>query len=202
MIILGLVGGVASGKSSVALDFQKLGGCVLDGDRLGHEALSLDDVKQALVERWGDRILSDNGELKRSAIAEIVFAESAEAKEELAFLESVTHPQIESRLIERLEQLRQMERFPLVVLDAAIMFKAGWNEICDQIVFVDAPRELRLKRAKLRGLTEEQFNAREAAQLSVDDKKKRSNIVIDNSGPPQNTFSQVEEVWHSLLQTA
>ena len=202
MIILGLVGGVASGKSSVALDFQKLGGCILDGDRLGHEALNLDEVNKALVERWGDRILADTGELNRSAIAEIVFGESSEAKDALTFLESVTHPQIERRLNERLEQLRQMDRFPLVVLDAAIMFKAGWNSMCDQIVFVDAPRELRLKRAKLRGLTEEQFNARESAQLSVDEKKKRANIVIDNSGPPQNTFSQVEEVWHSLLQTA
>lgn len=202
MIILGLVGGVASGKSSVALDFQKLGGCVLDGDRLGHEALNLPEVRDALVERWGDRILSDDGELNRSAIAEIVFAESTEAQDALTFLESVTHPQIERRLKERLEQLRQMDRFPLVVLDAAIMFKAGWDSMCDQIVFVDAPRELRLKRAMLRGLTEEQFNAREAAQLSVDEKKKRANIVIDNSGPPQNTFSQVEEVWHSLLQTA
>lgn len=202
MIILGLVGGVASGKSSVALDFQKLGGCILDGDRLGHEALNLDEVNKALVERWGDRILADTGELNRSAIAEIVFGESSEAKDALTFLESVTHPQIERRLNERLEQLRQMDRFPLVVLDAAIMFKAGWNSMCDQIVFVDAPRELRLKRAKLRGLTEEQFDARESAQLSVDEKKKRANIVIDNSGPPQNTFSQVEEVWHSLLQTA
>ena len=82
------------------------------------------------------------------------------------------------------------------------MLKAGWDALCDRIAFVDAPVELRQKRALLRGLSLEQFRAREAAQLPVAAKKKKAHILIDNSGPPQNTFRQVEEVWHSLLQIA
>lgn len=203
MVTIGLVGGIASGKSLVAADFQKLGACVLDGDRVGHEVLLCGDVVQRLVERWGNGIVLDGGGLDRSAIAKIVFQEDEKsADEELAFLESITHPEIEKRLRERISQIKSVGRFPVTVLDAAVMFKAGWDAMCDRIVFVDAPEELREKRAMLRGLESSQFAAREEAQMSVEEKKKRADIVIDNSGPPQKTFKQVEEVWQSLLQMA
>ena len=203
MITIGLVGGVASGKSIVALDFQKLGACVLNGDQVGHEVLGLDSVAKKLVERWGERVSQEQGQLDRSAIAKIVFGNNAgSAKRELEFLESVTHPEIERRLTERLVQLKQLGRFQVAVLDAAVMLKAGWDSMCDQIVFVDAPLELRERRALLRGLNKEQFAAREAAQMTVEDKKKRADIIIDNSGPPQKTFKHVEKVWQSLLQIA
>ena len=202
MITLGLVGGVASGKSLIALDFKKLGACIIDGDLLGHEVLSLGHVGGTLIKRWGETVVGDNGQLNRSAIAGIVFGASDKAAKELEFLESVTHPEIEKRIAERIAQLRTLERFPVVVLDAAVMLKAGWDSMCDQIVFVDAPRELRVKRAILRGLDEDQFHFREASQLSVEEKRKRADIVIDNSGPPQKTFNQVEEVWYSLRQIA
>ena len=202
MIVVGLVGGVASGKSSVALDFRKLGACILDGDRIGHEVLGLTEVKDRLIERWGDVILTDDGQIDRRKVAAIVFGDAADAQTNLNFLESITHPKIKQRLVDRLEQLRQSARFPLVVLDAAVMFKSGWDSLCSKIIFVDAPRELRIKRAQLRGLSVEQFEAREKAQMSTEKKKKRSDIVIDNSGRPQTTFNQVEEVWQSLLQIA
>lgn len=203
MVTIGLVGGVASGKSLVAADFQKLGACVLDGDRVGHEVLLFDDVVKQLTARWGDRVLSEDGKLDRSSIAKIVFqGDPKSAEQELAFLESITHPEIEKQLRERISQVKSVGRFPVTVLDAAVMFKAGWDAMCDRIVFVDAPQELREKRAMLRGLESSQFAARDKAQMSVEEKKKRADIIIDNSGPPQKTFKQVQEVWQSLLQMA
>ncbi len=200
MITIGLVGGVASGKSVVACDFQKLGAGILNGDRIGHEVLNLPSVRDQLIDRWGDKVLDDET-LDRSAIAEIVFdSANPAAQSELDFLESVTHPEIERILSERLNKMSEISRFPIAVIDASVMMKAGWDSLCDRIVFVEAPVELRRKRAQLRGLESEQFDAREASQFSVAEKKQRADIIIDNSGPPQSTFQQVEEVWQSLLQ--
>jgi dephospho-CoA kinase len=83
-------------------------------------------------------------------------------------------------------------------LDAAVMFKAGWHRDCDHILFVDAPRETRLARARQRGWTEEQFAAREAAQLSLEAKKAFADTIIDNSGALSHTIQQVDGFWRSL----
>lgn len=202
MITVGLIGGVASGKSLVAECFRDLGACVMDVDRFGHDVLTAEDVIDELAGRWGDRVTTVDGKLDRSAIAGIVFGEAKSAKQELAFLESVTHPRIAGRIQGQLELLQQRGRHRVAILDAAVLLKAGWDQFCQRILFVDAPRELRLRRAVLRGLSEDQFLAREANQISVETKRQRADLVIDNSGPPQKTRQQVEEVWHSLAEIA
>jgi len=202
MITIGLVGGVACGKSLVAQNFQTLGACVFDGDLVGHEVLALTQVQLALVERWGDRILSEQRELDRSAIAEIVFAGTPDSNAELSFLESIMHPQIGRQLAERIAQMKRLGRHPVAVLDAAVMMKAGWDSLCDRILLIDVPPELRRTRAMQRGLSQAQFAAREAAQTPIEAKRERADIIIDNSGTPQKTFQQVEQVWHSLQQIA
>lgn len=200
MITIGLVGGVACGKSLVASHFQKLGACVLNGDRIGHEVLQRPEIEKALLKRWGSRVSSQDGHLDRKAISTIVFGAAKSAEAELKFLESLTHPEIGRTLKERIVQLKELGRVPVIVVDAAVMLKAGWNKLCDQIVLVDAPIELREKRAVTRGLTVEQFRARELAQLPIEEKRKVADIVIDNSGPPSKTYQQIEQVWHSLQQ--
>ena len=209
MITIGLIGGIASGKSAVARDFQELGAFVIDADQVGHAVLDLPHVTEQLVARWGTGILRENGEMNRSAIAAIVFPtakdlddDSSDYQAELEFLESVTHPEIRAKIQERMEQVRQTGRFEVIVLDAAVMLKTGWDTLCDQLVYVDAPRELREKRAILRGMEASQFASREEAQIPVNEKKKRADVVIDNSGPPQKTFRQVQEVWQSLRKIA
>ncbi len=201
MITIGLVGGVACGKSHVAGDFQTLGACVLSGDRVGHQVLHIDHVKQALRRRWGDAVVDAEGQLCRSALAKIVFRDR-KAMGELAFLESVTHPEITRILEARIAEVGKLGCFPFVVLDAAVMIKTGWDKLCDQLVFVEVPRALRVKRGRLRGLDEAQFSAREAAQTPLAEKKARADFVIDNSGTPQQTFQQVQKVWHSLVEIA
>jgi len=202
MIIIGLVGGVACGKSHVAGDFQTLGACVLSADRIGHQVLQIDRVKQALGQRWGDAVVDAEGELCRSALAKIVFRGDPKAMGELAFLESVTHPEITRILEARIAELDKLGCFPFVVLDAAVMMKTGWDKLCDQLVFVEVPRALRVERGRLRGLDEAQFSAREAAQTPLAEKKARADLMIDNSGTPQQTFQQVQKVWRSLVEIA
>ena len=86
----------------------------------------------------------------------------------------------------------------MAVLDAPVMFKAGWEKLCDKILFVDAPRELRLARALRRGWSEADFDARESAQESLDVKRSHADVILDNSSSPEHAYAQVQRFWHSL----
>lgn len=197
MIVIGLVGGVASGKSLVAQQLQELGAVVLDGDQEGHEVLREPEVIEALRRHFGDTVLQVDGSIHRGAVAQKVFAQSTEGRRDLAFLEQLTHPRIGAHLSRRLDELRQQE-VPVVVLDAALMFKAGWDWLCDHILYVDAPRETRLARALSRGWSEQNFADREASQTPLEIKRARATATIDNSGSPEQTRRQVEQFWQSI----
>ena len=190
--LIGLVGGIASGKSLVAEQMQAFGGVLLDADLVGHEVLREKEVIDALHRRWGDGIIALDGSLSRSVIAKIVF--SAGNLEEKRYLESVTHPRIATRLQEQIAQHAEGGA-KVFIVDAALLFEAGWDKLCDQIVFVSCPREIRLARARSRGWSESDFLAREASQLPLDEKRSRSGHLIDNSGHADQTRQQVEEWW-------
>ena len=194
--IIGIVGGVASGKSAVAAQFAKLGAHLIDADKLGHQVLDEPEVVAAAQERWGDEVIGSNGRLDRSFVAERVFRQSPEGERDLAFWEGVTHPRITKELERQLEDLPSQT---IVALDAAVMFKAGWDERCEQIVYVDVPRSQRLRRAiEQRGWTEAEFDLREAAQLPNDFKRQQASVVIDNSSSLDQTYAQVLRYWESF----
>lgn len=198
MRVIGLVGGIASGKSSVADMFRQLGAKVIQADQIGHEVLGEPDVAEALRRRWGSRILDARGGIDRRAVAGIVFAPPPGDPRELRFLESITHPRIAERMRKQISDFNQAGDVPAVVLDAAMLLEAGWEPLVDKIVFVDAEREHRLQRAYRRGWTGEDFMAREAAQLSLQEKRKLADWVIDNAQSFDHTFAQVQQFWHSL----
>lgn len=197
MNVIGIAGGIASGKSSVADELKKLGVETLDADRVAHEVLREVDVKEKLNERWGQEIFDNDGEIDRNAVAKIVFGPPPEGPQELAYLEQIVHPRIGQRLREQLDERRKSDA-KAVVLDAAVMFKAGWDKFCDKIVFVDSPRALRLDRARQRGWSDASFAAREEAQESLEEKLKHAHVVIDNSGSLEETQKQLREFWYSL----
>ena len=99
---------------------------------------------------------------------------------------------------ETVERWQRRSDVPAVVLDAPVLLEAGWDKYCDKIVFVDSPRKVRQQRARLRGWTEVEFAAREAAQKSLDEKRNCADWVIDNSKSPQHAFEQVQQLWRSL----
>jgi dephospho-CoA kinase len=198
MLILGLVGGIASGKSVVANYLRDMGAVVLDADKAGHAVLREPEVIAELKKRWGDGILDPTGQISRRAVAKIVFAPGGDA--ERAFLEGLTHPRIEKLLHQELGALRSSaEPPPVVVLDAALLFEAGWDKLCDKILYVDAPRDIRLERAVARGWSTEQFNAREAAQMPLVDKAARSHIVIRNARTLENIRDVLRLTWRHRL---
>ena len=199
--IIGLIGGVASGKSLVAKQFVELGAGLLDGDRAGHEVLTWPDVKQAVRERFGERVFDADGQIDRRKLADVVFRRSPEGRQDLIALEQITHPKIGDLLRRQAADLAQ-HGTRIAVLDAPVMLKAGWDKLCDKIVFIDTPRELRYERARQRGWSQEEFSAREAVQEPVHVKRERAELVIDNSGTPEATRAQVERVWHALVSAS
>lgn len=198
MLIVGLLGGVASGKSLVARQLCDLGAGLLDGDRAGHEVLQLPEIERQVRELWGDAVVSLDGRINRKALGKIVFAPPPDGPRELRRLEQLTHPEIGVRLRLQADQLARSGR-KVAVLDAPVMLKAGWDTFCDRIVFVDAPHEVRLARAIGRGWNQEDFAAREAAQESLEVKRAHADTVIDNSGSPEHVQAQVERFWQSLV---
>ena len=197
MKIIGLLGGVASGKSLVAEQFCRLGAGLLDGDRAGHEVLRLTDVRQSIHQRWGNGVIGPDGEVDRKALGRVVFDPSPQGRQALEQLEAITHPRITERLRQQAAELAAAGR-AVAVLDAPVMLKAGWDRFCDHIVFVDAPPETRLSRAAQRGWRQEDFAARESAQEPIAVKRARADLVIDNSGSPEQTREQVERLWREL----
>jgi dephospho-CoA kinase len=200
MLILGLVGGIASGKSVVANYLRDLGAVVLDADKAGHAVLREPAIIAALRNHWGDGILDASGQVSRRAVAKIVFGPGQEA--ERKFLEELTHPRIEALLQQELEAIRNApDPPPVVAIDAALLFEAGWDKLCDKILFVDAPRDIRLERAVARGWSTEQFAAREAAQLPPEEKRSRSHIVIRNARTLENIREVLRLTWrHRFVQ--
>lgn len=196
--VIGLLGGVASGKSMVARQFAELGAHVLDADRAGHEVLRTPEVKRAAVERWGGGILGPDGEIDRSSLAGIVFAPSPNGEKERSYLEQLTHPRIARRLQDEAERVAA-SGCRAVVLDAPLLLEAGWDRFCDKLVFVDAPCQQRRERALARGWSEMDFAFREGSQESLDSKRKRADVVVDNSGSPDQTRGQVRRAWRYLF---
>ena len=200
MKIIGILGGVASGKSFVADCFRELGAATLDGDRIAHEILRLPEIEQAARKRWGETIFDEQGRIDRRQLAKKVFAEGEDASRELVFLESLTHDRIGQRLAAEADVLRESGDYQVVVIDAAVLLKAGWDHLCDYVVFVDVPEVVRQERAISRGWKQSEIARRERAQMPLDAKRERADTIIDNSESRESTRRQVREAWNSVVK--
>jgi dephospho-CoA kinase len=189
--VVGLIGGIGSGKSRVAAEFARRGAVIIAGDQLGHEALRQPAVKEQVRQRWGEGVFDAAGEVDRRQLGRIVFADQAELKA----LEAMTFPWIERGIEQGIRLAQEDPRAALVVLDAAILLEAGWNRYCDRLVYVHAPRAQRLARvAAQRGWTAKEVDTRARAQLPLEEKRHRADDMVDNSGSPEETARQVESL--------
>lgn len=187
--VIGLVGAIGAGKSTAARAFAARGGFVIDADALGHEALRQPHIVETLVSRWGERVRGADGTLDRRAIARIVFADQNERNA----LEAVVFPFITGRARELIFCAQSDPAVAFVVLDAAVLLEAGWGELVDRLVYVDAPRELRLERLKARsGWSDADLTAREAAQWPAERKKARADALIENSRTSEDLQRQAD----------
>ena len=199
MLIVGIAGGIASGKSAVSACFEKLGGVVLDADRAGHQVLHLDSVCDQIRNIWGDSVFQENGQVDRKALGKIVF-DPRSGENELIKLEQITHPLIRQSLENQIRELKKSGEFPVAILDAPVMFKAGWDGFCDFIVFVESSYDNRLSRAIQRGWSQSEFDRRESLQASIEYKKSKANWIVRNNGSRIEIQEQVSLIWRELLK--
>jgi dephospho-CoA kinase len=200
MKTIGLIGGVASGKSLVADMLVELGAGRLDADAAGHGLLERDAVvRAALRQRWGDDVFNGDGSVNRAAVARRVFGAGEEATAEREFLEELLHPRIGEDVKARATGFASEGR-PAVVLDAPLLLEAGWGPMCDVILMVDASRETRLGRALNRGWSEAEFNEREAAQWPIVKKRAVADVVINNDGTEAELRREVQRFWKDYIE--
>jgi dephospho-CoA kinase len=191
--VIGLIGAIGAGKSTAAGAFAARGGIIVDADRLGHDALEQPEIRRKVLDRWGSRgnLLKPDNRLDRRAIAGIVFNHPAER----TALEVMVFPYIGRRALKEIEEAQANPAAKFVVVDAAVMLEAGWNDHCDRLVYVDAPREVRVARLAARsGWSDADLAAREAAQWPAERKLKQAAAVIVNDGSREHLQSQVDRL--------
>lgn len=196
--VIGILGAVAAGKSSVARLAAARGAKVIDADRIGHEVLDEPDVRRQIEARFGQQAMDGNGAVSRSRLGKIVF-ENADA---LRDLNAITHPRILKRIKEQIEALRA-EGAPAIVLDAALLVECNLQPLCDVLVFVEAPPAARSERAgRDRGWSPDETARRERFQADPEAKKRLAHWVIANKGTWQDLESEFDRFWKKFVPDA
>lgn len=196
--IIGLVGGIGSGKSLVARQLAGLGCGVIDADQLARAALEQDPALRAkLVQWWGPKILKPDGQLDRAAIGRIVFDQPLERRR----LEDLLHPMVHAGRRRLRARFKSDPDILAIVEDTPLLMEKGLDRECDVIIFVSAPTPQRLQRLALsRGWTAEELARREKTQLPLDIKAQRADYVIENSAGEDECLRHVRRVLSQILR--
>jgi dephospho-CoA kinase len=193
MLLVGLTGGIASGKSTVSAMLAEQGAEVIDADHIARQVVMPGTPAWCKIrDHFGPGVLHPDGQLDRQALADIVFAD----KSKLALLNEITHPAIFARIADRLEAHHGQD--VVVVLDAALLIEAGLAEGVDVVIVVHSPREIQVERLAAKGVGPSDARNRIASQLEPEKRLARADIVIDNSGSLEDLGRQVDKIWKEL----
>lgn len=194
-VVIGLTGGIASGKSIVSQMLAERGALVIDADKVGHEAYARGSgCYDAVVEAFGRGVVGPDGEIDRKALGGKVFGEPAQRKR----LEGIVWPWMRGVMERRLAKLRA-EGVPVVVLEAAVLVEAAWQPLVDQVWLVEVSPQVARERIMSRnGLSAEQADARIAAQLTDAERERHAQVIIENSGTLDELRRRVEAEWDRL----
>jgi dephospho-CoA kinase len=195
-VVIGLTGGIASGKSTVSAKLKELGAVVIDADLLARDVVRKGEMAyNRIVQCFGADILLPNGEINRKKLGSIVFSD----KEKLALLNSITHPEIINRIKKRIRELKA-EGIKVIVLDAAILIEMGLHKYVDSVWVVTVDRDTQIKRL----IERDRFDYREAenrinSQFSNEVRKKYADVIIDNNRPIEEVGKRLEELWNNIV---
>ena len=194
--MIGIVGGIGSGKSTVAKEFGKLGCAVIDADEIAHALLKKPDVISKVIARFGPCIADQADRIDRGKLAEIVFAD----RDELSALNDILHPIVLGEVEKKIADSREDDIIKGIVLDMPLLVEVGWSQRCDIVVYVKCRQELRLRRAKKLGILDENdVKIRENFQISLDSKENHADNTIDNNSDFSSLVRQVAEIFSYIL---
>jgi len=194
--ILGIIGGIASGKSTVAAEFEKLGCAVIRADVLVHELLQEEPVRDRITRLFGREILRPSGDIDRRKLAAVVFTDGRK----LAALNKEIHPRVFRRTEELIDKYNQCVHAKAIVLDMPLLIEVGWANRCDRLIFVRCDRQRRVERAKQAGLSERDVEIRENFQISVDEKAALADNAIDNNSDFSTLVRQIQEIFSDITR--
>ncbi len=197
VLILGVTGNIASGKSTVTKELARRGAVVVDADQLAREVVeSGSSALKKMVGMFGTEILQDDGQLDRDRLGQMVFADVKVR----AMLNSIVHPEIARKSVERLQELKKNSAIPLIVYEAPLLYEVGAENRVDKVLVVRIDPEEQLQRLMARdGLSEVAARQRMSAQMPQHKKLERADYVIDNSGSVAETLQQIDALWPRLL---
>lgn len=194
--MVGLAGGIGSGKTTVARVLGDLGAGVIDSDALAHLELNSLEVKDTLRRWWGDEVLAPDGTVDRQRVSAIVFRDAIQRHR----LEALLHPRIAVRRAHLSEEFENQPRIRMIVLDSPLLYETDLDLVCDAVIFVDAHPDARKTRSeKFRKWTEEEHRQREKSQQPLDIKRTRADYVCDNNSTPAALREQVARVFAQIV---
>ena len=195
MRIIGLTGGIASGKSLVSKRLAELGATLIDADKLGHESyLQGTDTYRAVVEAFGEDVAGPDGEIDRKALGGKVFGDEDARRN----LEAIVWPAIRRLAAKRIEALRA-QGVPVIVLEAAVLIEADWLDLADEVWLVETPRKTAITRlAERNGLTKEEAQKRIDAQLTNEQRRPYADVVIENNRSVDDLLRAVDRAWSKI----
>ncbi len=194
-MIIGLTGGIASGKSTVSSYLSELGAAIIDSDKIAHSVLKDPFAYNRIVSKFGSNILDDNAMINRSYLGEIVFNNPGKRKE----LEKITHPLIISKIHKKIEEFQKKNR--IVILDAPLLFEVNLDKIVDQTWVVYVDKKTQIKRLMNRNdLSYEEAKTRIESQLSLETKRLMADVVINNTGSIEALKADVLRKWRDFYE--
>jgi len=195
MKVIGLTGGISSGKSTVSQFLAELGAVIIDADKVGHETLKTDsEAWRQVVAAFGEQIVATNGQINRERLGEIVFS-NPEARSRL---NQIMHPRIYDLVKTRLDEYRR-QGAGIVVLEAPLLLEAGWTSLVDEVWVTTASEATMLKRLRERtGLSEKESLARIRSQLPSEERVKHADVVLDTNCDLNELKAKVKELWQEL----
>ena len=192
MIVIGLTGGIGTGKSEVARIFRELGAVLINADQIGHQAYTPhSEIWQEVVKAFGEEILQPSSEIDRKKLGSIVFADP----DQLTRLNQIMHPRMARMVAQQVKELGE-QGADVVVVEAALLFEAGWDSLVGEVWSTESPEDLVIKRLEARsGLSQEEAKKRIDSQMSAKERKSRSHVVVDNSGDLVDLERVVRSIW-------
>ena len=194
--IIGILGGIASGKSTVAAEFAKLGCKVIDADKIVYDLLQKTVVREKIIGLFGPGTLNPAGHIDHQKLAEVVFADS----KKLSLLNNIIHPLVLEQTEELIKQYQKQIRIKAIILDMPLLVEIGWADRCDRLIFINCNQKLRIDRAKkMKGLDENKIKIRENFQISLDNKASIADNSIDNNSDFQALVRQVFDIFSYIV---
>ncbi len=199
MQVIGLTGGIATGKSTVSAILKKAGAVIIDADRIAREVVKKGlPAYREIVENFGETVLLSNGEINRSVLGDLIFNDPRKKK----LLNRIVHPHVRRETNRQLKDMEKSSPDTIAVLDIPLLFEAEMHKDLSEVIVVYAPEHIQVKRLMKRdNISEADAVARVRSQMPIEEKKNRATIVIGNSGTMEDTRKRTLEIFKTLKNT-